>query len=52
MFPARPQSVAPWKLTVHHAVTKEDCYSDHGQHGDCYQGDNYRLSVAQCARVH
>lgn len=37
---------------MHHAVSKEGCYSNHSHHGDCCQGDNYCLFVAQCARVY
>lgn len=37
---------------MHHAVTKEGCYSKHGQHGDDCYGDNYCLFVAKCASVY
>lgn len=37
---------------MHHAVTKEGCYSKHGQHRDCCYGDNYRLFVAKGAGVY
>lgn len=47
-----PHTLASWQLTMHHAVTKEGCCSYHSQHGDCCQGDNYRLFVAQCARIY
>lgn len=39
------------ELTVHHAVAKEGGHGDHCQHKHRCQGDNYRLFVAQRARV-